>query len=137
MSKANLNLLCGLGVFGLVSIVCQGVGLFYPAWMAFSMSIDIDKLERTSGVDLTGAQDMNMDISIGLWTIKACYETTYGYTKQCGSVSTAELQNIMSSRASNMNSAGKTNIGYKVTGGVQNVQRHHWCIMFRKYATLS
>ena len=79
--------------------------------MAFSMRIDIDKLESTSGVDLTGAQDMNMDVNMGLWTINACYETHYGFTKQCGSVSTAELQNIMSSRGSNMNKAGKTNIG--------------------------
>ena len=106
MAKTRINILCGLGFLGLVSIVCQGIGFFYPTWMAFSMSLDVDKLERTSGVDIVGAQDMDLDVNMGLWTINACFMRPYDLGKQCASVSTAELMKMMSSRPSDMNTPG-------------------------------
>ena len=106
MGKTKVYILCGLGFLGLLSIVCQGIGLFYPTWMTFSMSLDVDRLERTSGVDLIGAQDMDLDVNMGLWTINACILRPYDFGKQCGSVSTPELQEMMSSRPSDMNTQG-------------------------------
>ena len=105
MSKSRLNRVCGIACLGLVSIAiaCQCVGLFYPAWIAFSMVVDVHKPMRT--LDLAGddvnIQDVNMDANIGLWTINACYKPPSGFPKRCVSVTIAELQRMIH-RAGNM-----------------------------------
>ena len=98
------SLYCALGIPAILCVCCLGVGIFSPAWMVYSMRIDTQKLGTyPDGAfedlkqRLGPAVDLDMDIWMGLWMIRACKGLNGSET--CQTVSTRELQKNLSSKS--------------------------------------
>ena len=82
-------------VCGILSITLQVVGFFSPAWMIYNTGVDTDTLEALSGAEIGASRKTKIDIRMGLMTTSACYDIGYG--RECGSVSTADIEETLSS----------------------------------------
>ena len=69
--------------------------------MIFSMDVDRVKLEASSGTEVGASTNVAIDVRMGLWTTMACVDRGYG--KECGSVSTAEVEGKMALGSSTSN----------------------------------
>ena len=103
------SLYCSLGIAALLSVICIAVGVFSPSWLIYSMRIDTQTQEMASGSDFdksvglslgsdyATSVDMDMDIWMGLWTIRACYRSQD--FERCATISVPELQTTLSSQS--------------------------------------
>lgn len=91
------SLYCSLGIPAILSVICIAVGVFSPAWLIYSMRIDTQTNVTVSGSDYTTSVDLDMDIWMGLWTIRACFRLHDLET--CATISVAELQKALSSQS--------------------------------------
>ena len=102
--KMQHTLIDPLVICGIISLTLQAVGFFSPAWLIYSVRIDTEKLEASSGTNIGAHLDMDIDIHMGLWKTSACFDTGKG--TECVSISTTKLEEKLSSMSSTTGNPG-------------------------------